>query len=110
MRRGLLIYSVLVLLAMVGVTTWASLHEGVLPATVRMLQDPWPVATLFDAYFGFLWFWLWIAATERCGWSRWLWLPAILLLGNLAMASYVLLRLARMEPQAGLRGFLLGDQ
>ena len=109
MRRGLSIYSASVLFLMLGVTTWASLHEGVLAATARMIHDPWSVATFFDAYFGFLWFWLWIAATERCGWTRWLWLPAILLLGNLAMASYALLRLARMKPQAGLRGFLLGD-
>lgn len=109
MRRRLALYSILVLVVMVGVTTWASLHEGVLAATARMLRDPWSVATFFDAYFGFLWFWLWIAVTERCGWTRWLWLPTILLLGNLAMASYVLLRLARMRPEAGVRGFLLGD-
>ena len=108
MRRGLALYAVLVLLAMVAVTTWASLHEGVFPATARMLRDPWSVATFFDAYFGFLWFWLWIAATERCPWEKALWLVAILLFGNLAMAAYVLLRLARTEPGTGLKGFLLG--
>lgn len=110
MRRGLALYAVLVLLAMVGVTTWASLHEGVFAATARMLRDPWSVATFFDAYFGFLWFWIWIAATERSLAVKVLALPLILALGNLAMAAYVLLRLARMAPGSGLKGFLLGER
>ncbi|HEU4950319.1 MAG TPA: hypothetical protein VFT46_00085 [Holophagaceae bacterium] len=108
MRRGLALYAVLVLLAMVGVTTWASLHEGVFAATARMLRDPWSVATFFDAYFGFLWFLLWIAATERSLALKVLSLPLILAFGNLAMAAYVLFRLTRMEPGSGFRGFLLG--
>ena len=105
-----MIYAVFVLLAMVGVTTWASLHEGVLAATARMLHDPWSVATFCDAYFGFFWFWLWIAATERSLALKILSLPMILALGNLAMAAYVLLRLARTEPGAGLKGFLSGTR
>ena len=108
MRRGLALYAVLVLLAMVGVTTWASLHEGVFSATARMLHDPWSVATFFDAYFGFLWFWLWIAATERSLALKVFSLPLILSFGNLAMAAYVLFRLARTEAGSGFRGFLLG--
>lgn len=106
--RTLAIYAVLVLAAMVAVTTWASLHEGVFAATARMLRDPWSVATFFDAYFGFLWFWLWIATTERSLALKVLSLPVIFAFGNLAMATYVLLRLARTEPGTGLRGFLLG--
>lgn len=107
-RRGLFLYALAVLLVMLAVTTWASLHENVLEATLRMVRDRWTVATFFDAYFGFLWFWLWIAATERSGWMKWLWLGAIFLFGNLAMAGFVLLRLHRTKPEDGLRGFLMG--
>ena len=110
MRRGLFFYAVSVLLVMLAVTTWASLHEHVFAATVRMVRDPWTVATLFDAYFGFLWFWLWIAATERCGFAKYLWLVAILLLGNLSMAAFVLLRFHQTKPEDGLRGFLMGSR
>jgi hypothetical protein len=112
MRRGLTIYAVLVLLVMLAVTSWASLHESVLPAAARMGHDPWTVATLFDTYFGFLWFWLWIAFTERGIASKTLWLLAILALGNLAMAAFVLLRLHRTRGEVGgegyLRSFLMG--
>ena len=107
-RRGLFFYALAVLLVMLAATTWASLQENALEAALRMVHDRWTVATFFDAYFGFLWFWLWIAATERCGWAKWLWLGAILLLGNLAMAAFVLLRLHRTKAGDGLQGFLMG--
>lgn len=110
MRRGLLVYSLLVLAAMLSVTAWAGRHENVLSAVVRMMRDPWSVATFADAYFGFLWFWLWIAATERRLIPKLLWLPAILFLGNLAMAAFVLLRLHQTRAEDGLRGFLMGAE
>lgn len=94
---------------MLAVTTWAGLQENVLSAAGRMLRDPWSVATFADAYFGFVWFWLWIVATERGLAAKVFWLPAILLLGNLAMAAFVLLRLHRTRAEAGLREFLLGE-
>ncbi len=110
MRRRLFFYAVIVLLVMLAVTTWASLHENVITATMRLVRDPWTLATFFDAYFGFLWFWLWIAATERCGLTKYLWLMGILLFGNLALASFVLVRLYRTKPEDGLRGFLMGSR
>ncbi len=107
--KGLRAYALLVLLAMLAVTTWASLHENVVAATLRLARDPWSVATLFDAYFGFLWFWLWIAYREACGWTRFVWLAAILLLGNLAMAAYLLAALARLPEGATVQDLLLGS-
>ena len=87
---------------------WASAQENVVEATLRLVRDRWALATLFDAYFGFLWFVIWIFATERRGWTKWAWFVAILLFGNLAMATFVLARLARTPKEEGLRGFLLG--
>jgi hypothetical protein len=94
-KRGLMLWFALVLVVMVGLTTWASLHENVVRAFVRLAQDPWGLATLADAYFAFLTFWLWVAWKE----GRWVpslaWLVAILLLGNLAIAAYVMIELLR---------------
>jgi hypothetical protein len=105
--RPLWIFSLLVLAAMVAVTTWASLDANVLVGFQRLLADRWGVATLFDAYFGFLWFWLWIAYKEGSLGRSLLWLLLLFALGNLAMAAYVLLQLARLKPGDGVERLLL---
>jgi hypothetical protein len=92
---------------MVAVTTWASLDVNVLVGFQRLLADRWGVATLFDAYFGFLWFWLWIAYKEDSPGRSLLWLLLLFALGNLAMAAYVLLQLARLKSGAGVEQLLL---
>jgi len=97
MKTALRFWFLFVLLVMVGVTTWASLHENVVAAFLRLARDPWGLATLADAYFAFLVFWLWVAWKEGCWSSRIIWLLAILLLGNLAMAAYVLIELTRVD-------------
>ena len=50
-------------------------------------------ATQADAYCGFLFFWLWVAWREQSTTKGALWFVLIMALGNLAMASYVLLQL-----------------
>ena len=102
MKRGLTLWFTLVLFAMLGLTTWASLQENVLVAFLRLGRDPWGLATLLDAYFAFLAFWLWVAWREHRWLPRLAWLLAILALGNLAMAAYVLLALRRLPPGAGV--------
>lgn len=100
MTAALKAWFLLVLLAMLAVTTWAGLQENIFVAGGRLIRDPWGLATLFDAYFAFLAFWLWLAWRER-GWlPRLLWLLAILTLGNLAMAAYVLIQLFQLPAGA----------
>lgn len=113
MKAGLALFSIVVLAGMLGVTTWATGQVSIVPAIQDLLArpgegyTPWLVATLFDAYFGFLWFWLWVAYKET-GWlARGLWLVLILALGNFAMAAYVLIQLWRLPPGAGARDLLL---
>jgi hypothetical protein len=60
--------------------------------------NPWAVATLYDAYFGFLTFWIWVAYKEEKLWVSLLWLVLILCLGNIAMSLYVLIQLFRLKP------------
>lgn len=85
--------------AMVWVTTWAQSHEGLFAALARIPGDPWFVATLFDTYFAFLCFWLWVCFRERSVAMKALWLVAIVVLGNLAMSVYVLIQLFRLKPE-----------
>lgn len=60
--------------------------------------NPWAVATLYDAYCGFITFWVWVAYKERTLASRILWLLLILGLGNIATSLYVLIQLFRLKP------------
>jgi uncharacterized membrane protein YczE len=105
-KRLLQIFFVLVLGAMTWVTVRASLHENVITAAGPLLQNPWGLATLFDAYFGFLTFYLWLAYKEQRWWPRLYWLALVLALGNFAMAFYVLRELARLPSDAGMAAML----
>jgi hypothetical protein len=90
--------SVLVSLALM--TIWASLQQPVWEWG-GLTQEPdrwWTIATLMDAYYGFLTFFVWVCFKERRLLARALWFVAIMTLGNMAMASYVLLQLLRLQP------------
>jgi len=112
-RPALLLWSLLVLAGLVGVSVWATGIVSITPAIQDLIDhpragsNPWFVATLFDAYFGFLWFWLWIAYRETRWLARIVWLPLVLLLGNIAMASYMLKVLWRLPAHATARDVLL---
>ena len=93
-----------VLVAMAWATWTASADRSVVKAAGQIWADPWGRATLFDAYFAFLVAWIWIAWRERGGVRAAVWLAAILLLGNFAIASYFLWTLFRLgdRPWTGL--------
>ncbi len=60
----------------------------------------WTIATMCDAYFGFITFYVWVAYKETRWLPRVLWFLAIMAFGNMAMASYVLLQLLKL-PKGG---------
>jgi hypothetical protein len=93
--------------SMVGITVRASLDRSVIQAFFEIARDPWGLATLADAYFGFLTFYVWVAYKERGLVGRGAWLVLILLFGNLAMSAYVLLELFRLPPGAPVESLLL---
>lgn len=97
----------LVLAVMLYVTVSASLHEDIVSATRGLWPDPWFRATLADAYCGFLFFWLWVAWREQSLAQGVLWFVLIMILGNLAMAGYVLLQVRRLQPEEGIEALLL---
>ncbi len=88
-----------ILVSLAAYTGWASLHQPVLQWTgmTRGTDRYWTIATMLDAYFGFLTFYVWVFYKE----PRWLprvgWFIAIMLFGNMAMSAYVLLQLARLK-------------
>lgn len=87
-----------VIASMLGVTGWASFHQSLGDfARGPVIRDPWVVATLFDAYWAFITFYVWVAWKEQSLSARLLWFVAIILLGNLAMALYLLVELFRVS-------------
>ena len=119
-RRLIIAYFVFVLIAMTWVSWYASTaptitslaqykdavtaKEGlnVLHGYVTVCSEPWGLATMFDAYFGFLAFWLYVAWREQTIASRLGWFVALMLLGNFAIAGYALLCLFKAKGETDL--------
>lgn len=92
---------IVVFASMIGVTTWASLFQP-LGDFVRSptFRDPWVIATLFDAYWAFIAFFVWVAWKEQTLAARVLWFFSLIALGNLAIAAYMLAQLFRVSATA----------
>lgn len=97
----------IVFLTMLVVTSWASSHVALWEIPQQVSLHPWFIATLFDTYFAFLTFWAWVAYKETSNIARIAWLVAILLLGNIAIAAYMLLQLWKLPLNAPLSRLLL---
>ena len=110
MRSFLMALFGAIFVVMIAATLWAASQSSLLDPTVRAAfnAQPWAIATLFDAYCGFLTFYVWVAYRERGVGARILWLVLILLLGNIAMSFYVLLQLIRLKPGEPLTALLAG--
>jgi hypothetical protein len=107
MRVKLTLVCIGILFAMTVVTVRASLVRPVWD-NAHLLADPWFIATLCDAYCGFVMFYAWVAWRERSLVRRLIWFVAIMLLGNFAMAAYVLWQLFRLDRHEGMTSLLIG--
>ena len=99
--------SIFVIVCMLAVTGWASSVVALWRTPQSVVSHPWFIATLFDCYFGFLTFYVWLAYRETSNLARVVWLVAILLLGNIAMSSYILLLSWRLPATATMEAILL---
>lgn len=97
----------IVLVSMLAVTSWASMHCALWEIPGAVGGHPWFIATLFDTYWAFLTFFCWVAYKERSWFARTGWLLGILLLGNIAMAVYMLILLFRAPPSSRMEDILL---
>ena len=109
MRAFLIALFSAIFVVMIGVTLWAASHSSLLDPAVRAAYNaqPWAIATLFDAYCGFITFFVWVAFRERGFGAKILWLALILLLGNIAMSLYVLMQLFRLKQEEPLASLFL---
>ena len=105
-RRALTLLFSAVLAVMLAVTGWASSRVALWNAG-SLLKNPWMIATLFDAYCGFLTFFAWVCWKETRAGARAVWFVLVMTLGNIAMAAYVLRELARLGPADGTRELLV---
>jgi len=108
-RNTLIVLFSAILVSLFVFTSWASTQQPVWEWR-GLFDGPdrwWTIATLMDAYFGFLTFYVWVFFKERSVLARIGWFVAIMLLGNMAMATYVLLQLARLKPGEPVSSILL---
>jgi preprotein translocase subunit SecG len=83
---------------MIIMTTRTSMEISVWDAWPSYKANPWAIATLWDAYFGFLTFFIWVCYKESNMGLRVLWFVLIMALGNIATSFYVLLQLHKLKP------------
>jgi hypothetical protein len=95
--RGLCL---VVIASMLWVTSWASLQCPLFAVPREVFTHPWFVATLFDTYWGFTTFFVWVCYKQTAWSARLGWFVAIMLLGNIAMSAYCLDELFRV-PVSG---------
>lgn len=96
-----------ILASMLWVTTWASLQLNLFNHLPIIIHDPWVVASLFDAYYGFITFFLWVCYKEKSIFVIVLWFIGIMLLGNIAMAIYMLIQLFKLDKNATITDLLI---
>lgn len=83
-------------------TIRASLAHSMFNIPSAVTGNPWFQVTLFDAYFAFLTFCVWIAWKEQRLAARILWVITVLLWGNFAIATYMLIELFRIPTDGSL--------
>ena len=84
---------------MVVMTIRTGLTVSLSAAWPSYAANPWAMATLCDAYFGFVTFYAWVFYKERSVLARALWFVLIMALGNIAMSFYVLIQLFRLRAE-----------
>jgi len=107
MTKGLKLLFGAILVCMVYVTAMGGVDRSVFTAFGEIWADPWGRATLADAYFGFVTFYVWVFFKERSAPARIAWFALVMLFGNIAMSIYVLIQLFRLPAGAGVEDLLL---
>lgn len=97
MKKLLQILFLGIFVFMVVITIWTSMQMSLWDAWPTYKANPWAIATLWDAYFGFLTFFIWVCFKETSLASKVVWFLLIMLLGNIAMSFYVLWQLNKLK-------------
>ncbi|MCC6230375.1 MAG: DUF1475 family protein [Phycisphaerales bacterium] len=108
MKTGVTLYAVifaLLAVVLIALIVWASVEKHVLEIFKVMLAERWGIVTLIDLYAGFVVTATWICVLERRAWRALPWLIAMVFLGNLATAVYVVFRAWRARS---VRDIIIG--
>ena len=96
-----------IFIMMVTVTIRSTLQMSISAAWDSYAANPWAVATLYDAYSGFVIYWLWVAFRERSWAPRVVWFVLIMALGNIATSAYLFWQLWRLKPNQPLENLMM---
>jgi hypothetical protein len=100
-KRALQILFTFILVSLTAWNLWVSTRQPVWEwgGLTTPPDHLWTIATLVDAYYGFITFYVWVWWKETRALPRAAWFVAIMLLGNIAMSAYVLRQLAKLSPE-----------
>ncbi|MBM3740958.1 MAG: DUF1475 domain-containing protein [Acidobacteria bacterium] len=107
MKTVLKLLFAVIFVCMVTLIIRTSLQISIWDAWESYAANPWAVATLWDAYAGFLLFYLWVLYKERSSLARAVWLVLIMSLGNIATSLYALIQIIRLRPDQPAEAMLL---
>jgi len=105
--KSIKIFSILVLIWMIGVSTWASIEANVFTGGKYILEHRWGIATLSDCYFGFYFCYLWMFYKERSNALRFFWFILVTLFGTIAISVYLLIQIFQLKKDACIEDLLL---
>jgi len=89
---------------MVVMTVRTSMQVSLWSAMPAFAASPWSMATLYDAYFGFITFFCWLAWREHSLGVKIVWFVLIMAGGNIAMSLYVLIQLFQLKAEENVSG------
>ena len=95
--NGLRAIFALIFISMLSITITATFDQNIFEAVGSIWPNWWFKATLADAYFGFLIFFVWVAYKEIHLWRKTVWFVSFMLLGNLAISAYMLIELYKLQ-------------
>jgi hypothetical protein len=93
---------------MIYATTKASLSLNLFDHLPTLIKDPWAVMTLYDAYFAFFFFYLWVYYKEPKWYNRLLWFVLIAMFGTITMSLYMLIQLFTLDKFLSIEDLLVG--
>jgi hypothetical protein len=98
-KRSLQVLFTAILVSLTTWNVWVSTQQPVWEwgGLTTPPDHLWTIATLLDAYFGFITFYVWVLWKETRALPRLAWFVAIMLLGNIAISAYVLRLLAKLR-------------
>jgi len=86
-----------IFLSLLYQTIVASLDQDVITVGAEIWAMPWGRATLMDAYFGFITFFIWLMYKENSAIKSTICFLFLMIFGNFFMSAYMLIQLRKLK-------------